>query len=469
MQTDITRQVSASVYTNSSIRNKIFEFAEDPYHAVVESYGINTTEVLKHVFNARKKSRNFYQILFIPSIIFWYVILLAILTEGQILDGIAFLIGYVCFFIIYGIVLVRDLNHRAFLKENLYKDSYNPNFTYNTSNSHLIPRFQKKTSRNIIVYSGYSPFVGSGIDIGGWSFVVDIDKGKRILNQRIAPMNFELSDLYSIIEDEIVNLNIPNITINDKVFINGKKIRRNPDLLPDKLGYPVNTVSEDFLTEVMNRNNTDARFYKVIQVTDWEGDLVLSAFLRFQKSEKSLFVECNYFLLPPIREEYKNVDTIKEESGIKYFIKWVLRLVGEALLHSLLSIFNVYGYISEVVSGIFGGKEATMRKIVKKSPDFDYGAKTSIRETLIQHSYSQHFQKLDKERYFKTVEKRIFNTLEEFLDMKNIDTSEFKERETSILNNGVLVTGGNLKADNIAIGEKSKITTLFKGNANGNK
>jgi hypothetical protein len=26
---------------------------------------------------------------------------------------------------------------------------------------------------NVVIYSGFSPFVGSGIDVGGWSFAVD--------------------------------------------------------------------------------------------------------------------------------------------------------------------------------------------------------------------------------------------------------------------------------------------------------
>ena len=74
-----------------------------------------------------------------------------------------------------------------------------------------------------------------------------------------------------------------------------------------------------------------------------------------------------------------------------------------------MSIFSVFGYINEVISSIFGGKESVMRKLVKSSPDFDYGAETSIREAVSQLLYSQHFQKLDKERYFKIIEKRIFN------------------------------------------------------------
>lgn len=463
MQSDITRQVSANVYSNSSLRNKIYEFAKDPYHAVVNSYGMDTSELLKHTFNARKKRRNYYQFLFLPAIILWGFIILIFVSEGEILEGGAFLIGFISFVISYIIVLIYDVNQRNFLKNNLYKDSYNPDFEYTSSNSHLIEKFNKKTSGNLVIYSGYSPFVGSGIDIGGWSFVVDIDKGKKELNRRLSPKDFDISEIYARVDDEIESLNIPNSSVTDKVFINGKKIRNNPEILPNKLGHPSNNVSQEYLEKVMKETNTDARFYRVIQVNDWEGDLILTAFLRFQKSEKSLFVENNYYLLPPVSEDLKTIDKIKEESGIRHFLGWIFSLFFITLGHTFMSIFRVLGYINEVISSIFGGKESVMRKLVKSSPDFDYGAETSIREAVSQLLYSQHFQKLDKERYFKIIEKRIFNMLEDFLDSKNIDSSEFKERETSILNNGVLVTGGNLKADNIAVGKKSKINNFFKG------
>lgn len=459
MQSDITRQVSASVYQDASLRDKFFNFVKDPYHAAVESFGLNPLEVLKHVFNARRGERNYYQRLFLPAIILWGVIFIIFASEGQALEDSTFvLIGFIVFCIAYLIVILRDINQRDFLKENLSKDSYNSDFQYNNSNSELIHHFQRRIGGNAVFYSGFSPFVGSGLDIGGWSFVIDIDKGKKIMDKKLSPLPFEEAELYGAISHEIEDLKIPNLSINDKVFINGKKIRNNRELLPNILGHPVSNVSKEYMELVMNNDIKDARFYKVIQVVDWEGDLVLTAFFRLQKNEKSLFIENNYFLLPPIGDNLKAIDRTKEHSGIRHFIGWIIGLVFVTLGHSLLSIFKVFGYINEVISSIFGGIEAAQRKIVKSSPDFDYGAETSLREAVSQTHYSQHFQKLDKEKYFKIIEKRLFNLVGDFLDSKNIDASEFKERETSILNQGVIVTGGNLSGENIAVGKNSKIS-----------
>ena len=48
--------------------------------------------------------------------------------------------------------------------------------------------------------------------------------------------------------------------------------------------------------------------------------------------------------------------------------------------------------------------------------------------------------------------------------LTDIDTNEpVLFANIAVYKNGVLVTGGNLKADNIAVGKQSKINTFFKG------
>jgi hypothetical protein len=457
MKTDITRQVSASVYNDAKLRDKIYHFVQQRYNSVVQSYGFDVKELLKHVFNARKGERNYFKILFLPALVFWILIILILASQRQMLGGPALLILILVFVIIFSIISIRDIKLIRFLKTNLYKNSYISNFDFNSSNSKLIDEFLNRMSDNVVFYSGYSPFVGSGTDIGGWSFVIDIDKGKSILDNRLQPDQFELSEMYNVIENEINGLNIPNLSITEKVFINGKNIRDNRDFLPNVLGCPVNKISQQYVYLAINNNLKDARFYKVIQVVDWDGDLILTSFLRLQKNEKSLFVENNYYLLPPISSKLKSIDTIKESSGFKHFIGFIIGVFFKTIIDSLVSLFKVLGYINETISKLFGGQSSVLKKTVKTSPDYDYGAETSIREAISQTQYSQHFQKLDKERYFKMIEKRIFNLIGNFLDSKNIDASEFKERETSILNQGVIVTGGNINSENIAVGKGSRI------------
>ncbi len=46
-----------------------------------------------------------------------------------------------------------------------------------------------------------------------------------------------------------------------------------------------------------------------------------------------------------------------------------------------------------------------------------------------------------------------------FLDDQGIDTSDLRERSTTILNSGILVQGGDVRADSLAVGANAQATT----------
>ena len=50
--------------------------------------------------------------------------------------------------------------------------------------------------QNLIVYSSFLPFIGEGVDIGGWSFSVALDKPKKDFGTKSQPTNFPLTEIY---------------------------------------------------------------------------------------------------------------------------------------------------------------------------------------------------------------------------------------------------------------------------------
>jgi len=100
------------------------------------------------------------------------------------------------------------------------------------------------------------------------------------------------------------------------------------------------------------------------------------------------------------------------------------------------------------------------RKIAKEIRDnqmFDYGAGRSIREMAATDNFRYFFQRSDYEMYRKQIERRLLESIIEFLDGKGIDISEFKARQDTIINNGILVTNGSFQADNVAVGKNSTV------------
>ena len=58
--------------------------------------------------------------------------------------------------------------------------------------------------------------------------------------------------------------------------------------------------------------------------------------------------------------------------------------------------------------------------------------------------------------YVKLVENRILDSTIDFLDDHLIDTSGLRSRQETILNNGVIVTGGSVEAQNFTVGGRAK-------------
>ncbi len=86
-----------------------------------------------------------------------------------------------------------------------------------------------------------------------------------------------------------------------------------------------------------------------------------------------------------------------------------------------------------------------VRKILLFETDFHDSASDCTKLTL------------DKEMYVKTIERQLLESIINFLDSKNIDTADLKKRQETILNNGVIVSGGTIES--LAFGEKAKATS----------
>jgi hypothetical protein len=86
-----------------------------------------------------------------------------------------------------------------------------------------------------------------------------------------------------------------------------------------------------------------------------------------------------------------------------------------------------------------------------------------LREVASTEEYRRYFQYLDKEMYVKIIERQFLESIVEFLDVRNIDTSDLKRRQETILNNGVIVSGGAFTAGNLAVGAQAKASTSTFG------
>lgn len=312
--------------------------------------------------------------------------------------------------------------------------------------------------QNLVVYSGFVPFVGAGADLGGWSFSVAVDKPRESLGSRAEPQPFRTPQLYAAIRTAVTNMGIDGLDVRDMCFVHGSDIREDREILPDEFGRPVQSVSAQRISRYSEASDSRVRHYQWIRVRDWGNDLVVSYFLRCAIRGQSLFVEIKRFLLTPLADQYRTIDSL---GGANWRSTTAL-LTGSLIAGPLYPIYSFVALTGKLLRGLnefFDSEGRERRRQIRDSPLYNYGTDTALRQQLSSNRYVHYFQKLDGDFYSKVLERTILDEIVSFLDEHDIDTSDIRERQTTILNSGIIVQGGDVNAEALAVGTGSNART----------
>ena len=318
----------------------------------------------------------------------------------------------------------------------------------------LFAQISQAQEGNVTVYSGFSPFVGSGFDHGGWSFALNLSHGAERVGARVQPRPFAVAELYADVAAAVQALRVPGLALQDRLYVDGRSVRRDGFLLDGDGARPLAVVDAATVQRYVGGGAESVRHYKTIRVVTWGGELVLSIFLRFSIIHHSLFAEASYFLLPPVQESLHEVDELQARPS------WAER--GHIALWSILMApvqlvaapVRLAGAAARPIQRHF--RRRRVLRELRRNAAFDYGARTSVREVAQSNNYRQYFQKLDRELFIKVIERELFDSIVTFLEDHDIDTADLKQRETTILNNGVIVSGGTVQAETMAVGDRAR-------------
>jgi len=164
-----------------------------------------------------------------------------------------------------------------------------------------------------------------------------------------------------------------------------------------------------------------------------------------------MFVEINRYLLTPLAAQYRRVDSLSEEHWQKGVGLVILALLAGPF-KALVSPLVLFARFQEYLGELFDRKQKERDKLIDDNPLFNYGTGRSLRESLGSDQFMHYFQKLDGDFYSKVLEREILAAIVNFLDEHDIDTSELKERQSTILNSGIIIHGGDVKAESLAVG-----------------
>lgn len=465
MPVQIDRYLTASLLLDSSFRQKLIDLIKEKRRALAPELGIDLTKLIRlsYLLDAREKK---YQKIFALITIVTAVVMIV-----PIGSSLKYFILLLYLLVVGAIYFYKSFDQKynlvPLIKYKAYYDSARlEQVLEGRYKSETLSRPIPDLGQNLVVYQGFVPFVGSGLDLGGWSFPINITRPREEMGQFSQIKSFNLPELYTYIDQALRKCDFGGFTTRDFLFVNGKQVRDIEWILPDITRPPVFRVSETIIREYLINNNPLVRYYKWMRIIDWNNELILSYFLRFSIRGEYLFIEANRFLLTPLDKKYREIDNIQEalEFG-EQVSEFIGLIIASLLVAPFVSIASIFTLINQFISSIGKLDSENMdhsKQAAKARKDilFDYGAETSLRSQISSREYGHYFQKLDKEMYIKVFEKQLLESLTNFLIEHGIDTSDIQDRQSAILNTGIIMQGGELNAESLAVGSGAAASVM---------
>jgi hypothetical protein len=314
------------------------------------------------------------------------------------------------------------------------------------------------------VYGGYRPFIGSGRRVRGWSFVQrlvppedtvakvapDIEGAGNTAEYRIPPFRtgqlvaYLYEQIQALREEADPEIRLPGLRIADHIFVEGTAAWRF---------LPAFAADEATATERVMANPTDAaRHYLACHIESWEGEVFTRVFVHVSLQGRALYLEFSTYTLTPTCRAFHTIDHIGETgTAARWRTAWSsLRRSPQLLLapaKAITALRVLHGSIRaardltlEARRGVnigsrFSPREEAMWRPEHRNDDPDQRAR---REPDIDY-----FQLGDIHKHSQIIERRLLAAVADFLRAKKVDTSEFWQRATTILNSGVISTGAN--------------------------
>lgn len=458
-----SRYFAAAAYHDGEFRQKVLNFDRHRwYRAPAPEFGIDEALVTKHCHRAERR-----EIIRDVAIIALFL-MIAYEPIGAILNYPEFTEQIIANFAPILLLALLACGLVVFV-ERLITNHFTVSRQFAAPDGGGLSRLnslKSDNSQNLIVYGGYLPFVGSGYGLGGWSFSINLERTHDALGAAAEALPFASSDLLNFLRGRLDRLQIPGLQQNRVLFADGRLVRTNATSLMQN-GRVRSHIEEAVVEQFDDLPADGLRSYLCINITDWNGEIVVSVYIRCKKGISNLFIEASYFILPPPKRDFFKIDEADPQLRFGVILRTLFSSVAFSPFRLVAAILRVSTRAGAPISGWL--ERRRIRRAMKRNPQFNFGAVDSIRQLGMENYFRVYFQQLDKEQHVKTVEQSTIDAIVEFLDLHNIDTSDLRDRRSAILNNGVIVSGGSLNADNMSVGQNAKALVSRFGGKSGSQ
>jgi hypothetical protein len=293
---------------------------------------------------------------------------------------------------------------------------------------------------NMTVYSGFRPFVGAGDELETTGFALRVVAKEQDPNMPLLEWQREFDqppftavELVDHLRSRLIELShdgrperrIPGLVVTDRVFMAGTEV----DMLSPYIQ------SSDVENVIIPQPVGPVRHYLSAQVQSWDGEVVTTVYLHVALQGRTLYLETSTWVLAPCDERFRSIDYV-DNQGKAQFMWALLRGLVQAPRVALRCGINLARAGLESFAGSLSSKNSHGRDV---ETGFDYGARFSVRERGSSGLARNAFQVHDAVKYKRIIERRVVATVLDFLEGRGVDTSEFRQRATAILNQGTII------------------------------
>ncbi len=419
--TEATRLAAASaVLLGPRFRGRILSRIQDPHRAVAPEIGLDLGLVVRVAKAMERLSFPFELIIGISGAAF-----VAAAAAGR-LPAAALCFAVAC------VAVFRRRWWERFQLAPLFERPFDPQRVARAFRTEIEPAEAEailRTRGNVVVYRGFTPFVGTGFGLGTSSLAVELRGPDG------APVPLALDDVYAAFAKAAAGCSLGRVETRDALFVHGPDLARESRLLPDRFGRPVQTLAEEDLRSYRERPSARVRHYQWLQVEGWGSELVMSYFLRCTRVGDGLFVEISRFLLMPPSGRYRGIDRQPPRTWLGGFA-WGFATALRVPFEMAQAAWALGARAVRRLRRATGLAERGRRREIETASRYNYGAGQSLRESLGEARMNHWFQQADRVMLQRSLDCRLLDGLADLLEARGIAAAEVRSQAARLSDEG---------------------------------
>jgi len=452
----VTRLLCAAAHLHASFADYVnAQLLKVSYSAICPSWGVDHVAVARHATLSRarrlERDRKLVRTVFGTLALLFAVLVLGGFGPLSFVAAVFLELVVLLAAIVVAWLLVFEHYRAARTDAMALVDDAGPP---RNSAPPLAPEVEERLDQlrdgNVVVFSGSTPFIGSGVYLDDWTITLDVGDGTvdPATGTRRAPRHFDAVELHRELLRKVPLGDLSDIRARNRLYVSGTHAPGVAEIVPPPVPRrqrPRSVLSEEELERIILEPQEGARVYACFEKPGWRGQIVVSMFVRAARYENTLFVEGASFVLLPLSERFYDVYELPLRKSEE------LRAV--ALTAATKAVPLLLGSPGRRSRRRRGGREErealeAIEELRERNRDVDFGASNSIRSETADSERSRHYASVDEFMYFLVLRRRVWTCMKEFLADHDVDTAELDRQLVSIVDRTAFFKVGDLKASN---------------------